>query len=134
MAAWLAIDRSDEENGGMMCVPKTAELEIKCPTPSDSTLYFTTEHVEPPDGLAAEHAILDPGDVLFFNGNTIHGSGPNASVDRFRRALIFHYVPASTLEMSSYYHALDFEGNPVGINHNADGGPCGTPQEAKGPH
>lgn len=134
MAAWVAIDRSDEENGGMMCVPETANLEIKCPTPSNTELYFTSDHVEPPEGLRPIHAILDPGDVLFFNGSTIHGSGPNISRDRFRRAFICHYVPASTLEMSHYYKAFDFAGNRVEITANQDGGPCGTVQEAKGPH
>jgi ectoine hydroxylase-related dioxygenase (phytanoyl-CoA dioxygenase family) len=134
MAAWVAIDRSDEENGGMMCVPNTFDLEIKCPTSSDSTLYFTTEHVEPPEGLEPIHTILEPGDVLFFNGNTIHGSGPNRSEDRFRRAFICHYVPKSTLEMSHWYKAFDFQGNRVAISVNDDGGPCGTVQPIAGPH
>jgi ectoine hydroxylase-related dioxygenase (phytanoyl-CoA dioxygenase family) len=33
---------------------------------------------------------MEPGDVLFFNGQVIHGSLPNRSSTRFRRALIAH--------------------------------------------
>lgn len=135
MAAWMAIDDCDEENGGMMCVPNTAGLDTQCPEKSDPTLYFTTEHVAPPPGTKPEICRMRAGDVLFFNGQTIHGSGPNTSKTRFRRSLICHYVPASTAEMSHWYKAFDFAGRPIPLKVNNDGGPCGTPHEAvKGPH
>lgn len=129
MAAWIAVDDADAGNGGMMCVPQTADLEIACPEKADPELYFTTEHVEPPAGLAPRMMNLKAGDVLFFNGNVIHGSTPNTSGDRFRRSLIFHYVPASTVEMSNYYEALSFDGARIAVAVNDDGGPCGTPQD-----
>ena len=68
---------------------------------------------------------LKAGDVLFFNGSVIHGSTPNTSADRFRRSLIFHYVPASTVEISHWYEALSFDGERQDIAVNMDGGPCG---------
>ena len=74
MAAWVAIDRCDAENGGMMCVPETGDYAIQCPEASDARLYFTTEHVAIPEGKTAILPIMEPGDVLFFNGSTIHGS------------------------------------------------------------
>src|SRR6185503_187519 len=98
MAAWLAIDDADEENGGMMCVPESHDLEIVCPQVADASKSFTTHLVEPPPGKSAVAMNLLAGDVLFFNGSVIHGSTPNTSHNRFRRALIFHYVPASTVE------------------------------------
>jgi ectoine hydroxylase-related dioxygenase (phytanoyl-CoA dioxygenase family) len=126
-AAWVALDRCDQENGAMMCVPETQDMDIVCPEKADNTLYFTTEHVPIPAGKTAVLPIMEPGDVLFFNGSTIHGSGPNRSKDRFRRSFICHYVPASTREMSHWYEAYDFEGHRVGgIEVNRDGGPCGT--------
>ena len=135
MAAWIAVDDADAGNGGMMCVPQTATLEVACPEKADPALFFTTEHVEPPPGLAPEMMELKAGDVLFFNGSVIHGSTPNTSADRFRRSLIFHYVPASTVEMSHYYEALSFDGAKQDIATNMDGGPCGTTQELPtGPH
>jgi phytanoyl-CoA hydroxylase len=83
MAAWVAVDDADAGNGGMMCVPQTARLEVACPEKADPALFFTTEHVEPPPGLAPEMMELKAGDVLFFNGSVIHGSTPNTSADRF---------------------------------------------------
>ncbi len=129
MAAWIAIDDADEGNGGMMCVPNTSALDIACPEKADPALYFSTEHVEPPPGLKPECVRLKAGDVLLFNGNVIHGSTPNTSVDRFRRSLICHYVPASTIQMSHYYEAYDFSAHRRDIETNEDGGPCGTPQD-----
>lgn len=135
MAAWIAIDDCDTENGGMMCVPETGGHEIVCPEASDPRLYFTTEHVPIPEGKTAVLPIMKPGDVLFFNGSTIHGSGPNSSATRFRRSLICHYVPQSTTEMSHWYKVFDEQGNPVPIQVNQDGGPCGTAHpEPQKPH
>ncbi len=135
MAAWVAVDDADAGNGGMMCVPQTAGLDIACPEKADPTLFFTSEHVEPPPGLEPKMMELKAGDVLFFNGSVIHGSTPNTSTDRFRRSLIFHYVPASTVEMSHYYEALSFDGEKQDIAVNLDGGPCGTTQDLPtGPH
>ncbi len=135
MAAWFAIDDCDEENGGMMCVPETANYEIQCPSKSDSTLYFTTEHVDIPEGKTAVLPRMKAGDVLFFNGNVIHGSGPNRSADRFRRSFICHYLPQSTVELSKYYAVYDFNGNQLHhIQPNVDGGPCGTPHQVATPH
>lgn len=135
MAAWIAVDDADAGNGGMMCVPQTAMLDIACPEQSDPTLSFTTEHVAPPPGLEPQMMQLKAGDVLFFNGSVIHGSTPNTSADRFRRSLIFHYVPASTVEISHWYEALSFDGEQQAIAINMDGGPCGTTQGLPvGPH
>jgi len=135
MAAWIAVDDADAGNGGMMCVPETATLDIACPEQADPALYFTTEHVEPPPGLEPRMMELRAGDVLFFNGSVIHGSTPNTSLDRFRRSLIFHYVPASTAEISHWYEAISFDGQARDIATNMDGGPCGTNQAAPaGPH
>ena len=127
IAAWIAVDDADEENGGMMCVPGTGDLEVACPEKSDPTIFFTTEHVEPPAGKKPEIVKLKAGDVLFFNGSVIHGSYPNTSKDRFRRSLICHYVPKSCIEVARGYHPLlDFEGNVVSREFATGGGPCGT--------
>jgi phytanoyl-CoA hydroxylase len=135
MAAWCAIDDCDEDNGGMMCVPQTQDLAIACPEKSDSKLYFTTEHVPIPEGKTAVLPRMRAGDVLFFNGSTIHGSGPNKSADRFRRSLIFHYLPQSTTEMSQYYEVIDFAGvKRKHVKANQDGGPCGTLTAPTAPH
>ena len=136
MAAWLAIDDADEGNGGMVVVPGTNRAEVVCPERADSTKFFTTDHVDVPEGLHEEPVTLKAGDVLFFNGSVIHGSYPNTSPDRFRRALIFHYVPRFSQELAHWYRSpTTFDGQVVSIAEATGGGPCGVAQPmATGPH
>jgi phytanoyl-CoA hydroxylase len=133
-AAWTAVDDADEGNGGMMVVPGTHDLAIACPEKADSSVSFTDAHVEPPPGLSPETVRLKAGDVLFFNGSVIHGSYPNTSTDRFRRAFICHYLPRTSIEISKHYATQTFDGEPIYFAEATGGGPCGTPFEIKGPH
>jgi ectoine hydroxylase-related dioxygenase (phytanoyl-CoA dioxygenase family) len=134
-AAWLAIDDADEENGGMVVVPGSHELPVLCPSRSDKTQFFTDHHVEVPDGLQVEPVRLKAGDMLFFNGSVIHGSYPNRSADRFRRAFICHYVPRASAEVSRGYPCVTFDDQPVSLADSTMGGPCGGAwEEVKGPH
>ncbi|MUT64399.1 phytanoyl-CoA dioxygenase family protein [Paenibacillus sp. NEAU-GSW1] len=135
IAAWTAIDAADMENGGMLLVPKTNDYEIVCPDLADSKESFTTHYVKPPKEEKAIPAIMDKGDVLFFNGNLIHGSYRNKSKDRFRRAFICHYANESATKISHYYRPLyRADGSPVDLEMNMDGGPCGIEHEISYPH
>jgi len=133
IAAWVALDRADGENGGLQVVPGTHRMDIFCPEEADQAVSFTREYVPVPPGLEAVQIDLDPGDVLFFNGSLVHGSGPNRSTDRFRRSFICHYIGRSAERMSSWYRPiLTMDGDEVILDANTDGGPCGT--EATSPH
>lgn len=134
MAAWIAIDDADSENGGLVIVPGTHSMDIVCPERADHEQFFTTEQVPIPDGLHEMPLTLKAGDVLFFNGSLVHGSYPNRSADRFRRALICHYIPASCREAAGFYHPLlRFDGRAVDhIGTSAGGGPCGTEGRERG--
>ena len=135
IAAWLAVDAADPHNGGMVVVPGSNHTEVVCPEKADSTRFFTSDHVSIPEGMAEVPLELNAGDVLFFNGSVIHGSYPNSSTDRFRRAFICHYVPVSSAALSHYYtEPTTFNGEVVGIPASADGGPCGTAEAVMGPH
>ncbi|HMK85952.1 MAG TPA: phytanoyl-CoA dioxygenase family protein [Steroidobacteraceae bacterium] len=136
VAAWVTIDDADEDNGGMRCVPGTGSYPLQCPEESDLSESFTTEHVAPPAGSRAQALTLEAGDVLFFNGSVIHGSGPNLSATRFRRAFICHYVPLGTTELSDWYSTpVRFNGELRSIPAATGGGPCGsTGDGAQGPH
>ncbi len=135
-AMWLAIDDADMENGGMVVVPGTQDMEVVCPEPTDKTQFFTDHHVPVPPGKEVASITLKAGDVLFFNGSVIHGSYPNKSKDRFRRAFICHYVPASSVELSHWYtQPTRFDGTLVEIPEATGGGPCGMAETmVKGPH
>jgi ectoine hydroxylase-related dioxygenase (phytanoyl-CoA dioxygenase family) len=136
IAAWVAIDDADAENGGMLCVSNTRNYPIQCPEEANLLDSFTIEHVTPPPGSAAELVPMRAGDVLFFNGNVIHGSGPNRSTQRFRRAFICHYVPRSTTELSPWYSTpYRFNRELMSIPGANGGGPCGNAEDGQqAPH
>ena len=48
VAAWIAIDRCDAENGAMMIVPKTNHEEVVCPGVADQATSFTKHYVIKP--------------------------------------------------------------------------------------
>ncbi len=133
IAAWVALDPADRENGGLEVVPGTHRMDVFCPEEADTSVSFTRDYVPVPEGLEAVPVDLEPGDVLFFNGQLVHGSQPNRTTDRFRRSFICHYVGRSSERMSAWYRPiLDFDGNELEMDENKGGGPCGT--EVAGPH
>ena len=76
---------------------------------------------------------MKAGDVLFFNGQLIHGSFPNSSESRFRRALIGHYIDAEADQVAKYYHpVMRFDGTTVDLDISEDGGQCGVWVEEDG--
>lgn len=135
IAAWTAIDAADDENGGLLVVPKTNTIEIACPDIADDKESFTTHYVKPPKDEKAMPVIMQRGDVLFFNGNLIHGSYRNKTKDRFRRAFICHYVNESATHISNHYRPLHRQnGETVDLEVNPNGGPCGEEFQAVYPH
>ena len=126
IAAWIALDVVDRDNGGLELIPGTHRMEIFCPEEADSSVSFTREHVPPPPGLSAVPADMQPGDVLFFNGSVVHGSAPNDSPDRFRRSFISHYAPGTTERISNGYPTARMTGERVELERSQGGGPCGT--------
>jgi hypothetical protein len=130
VAAWVALDPSDEGNGGMMVVPGTQDQPVLCPHEADPERSFTRDEVDIPPGLEPVTVPLAAGDVLFFHGTLVHGSYPNTSRDRFRRAFICHYVAASTARISDWYNPLVApDGREVRLPANPWGGPCGEEHE-----
>jgi phytanoyl-CoA hydroxylase len=130
LAAWLALDDCDEENGCMMLVPGTQDLPIICqqeqPGLSEEQWHNITTPLPP--GKEAVPALMKRGDVLFFNGSVIHGSYKNRSDNRFRRTLIGHYIAAETKQVAKYYFPVfRMDGSRVedGIAEGDPSGPCG---------
>jgi phytanoyl-CoA hydroxylase len=115
IGAWIALDRADTENG---CVWITAGSQDEPIYPdADETRghggdvqladMFAIEGADDPDetrnGLtpvAAKYAgrevpaVLDPGDVVLFDGHVLHRSHTNRSRTRSRRAFVAHYCNA----------------------------------------
>lgn len=126
IAAWMALDPCDDENGCLRVVPGSQNWPLLCTTKADTTQSFTDVTVPVPEGSEVVPMVMEPGDVLFFNGQVVHGSGPNRSEDRFRRSLIGHYIAGDAREVWKWYHpALRMDGTVVDLNVSESGGTCG---------
>ena len=133
VAAWLALDDCDEENGCLQVVPGSHDLPVLCTIPADTSKSFTNVTVPIPADMSAASVVMQAGDVLFFNGQLIHGSLPNVSQTRFRRALITHYIVGEAQQVSHFYHpALRFDGSEVTLDASQDGSECGVWVEQDG--
>jgi ectoine hydroxylase-related dioxygenase (phytanoyl-CoA dioxygenase family) len=123
----LALDDCDEANGCLQVVPGSHALPVLCTTAADTTQSFTDVTVPVPEGMTVQPIIMQAGDVLFFNGQLIHGSLPNTSTDRFRRSLIGHYVVGEAEKVYKWYHpALKFDGTEMSLAESQDGSECGV--------
>lgn len=127
VAAWLAIDRCDEANGCLRVVPGTHDIPVLCTVDADADVSFTADTVELPPGYEPISLIMEPGDVLFFNGQLVHGSYPNSTDDRFRRAMIGHYIVGEAEAVAKWYHpVLRMDGSEIDLGVSEQGGPCGV--------
>ncbi len=127
MAAWMALDRCDEENGCMRVVPGSHTWPLLCTTKADTTQSFSDITVPIPEGTPIDAVRMEPGDVLFFNGSLVHGSFPNTSQDRFRRSLIAHYIQGEAEQVYEWYHpALRMDGTPIELGFSERGSKCGV--------
>jgi phytanoyl-CoA hydroxylase len=125
IAAWMALEVCDEENGCLEVVPGSQDWPVLCTIPADTSVSFTDVTIPLPDNAELVPIVMQPGDVLFFNGSLVHGSKPNRS-DRFRRSLVGHYVEGDARECSLWYHpALRLDGSPVELVRGPGGGKCG---------
>jgi ectoine hydroxylase-related dioxygenase (phytanoyl-CoA dioxygenase family) len=127
MAAWLALDDCDIENGCLQVVPGTQNAPLLCTVKADTTQSFTDVTVPLGDGMKPAPVLMKAGDVLFFNGQLVHGSFPNTSQDRFRRSLIGHYIVGDAQKVAEFYHpALRMDGSVVTLEASERGGACGV--------
>ena len=128
IAAWMALEPIDEANGCLQVVPNTQDLPLICPVEADENESFTTIAVPLPPGLEPVPMRLQAGDVLFFNGQIIHGSFPNTTSDRFRCALVGHYIEGHAKEVMAFDRpVLRMDGTIFeGIEESPAGGECGA--------
>lgn len=108
---WLALDKTDKENGCMRVIPGSHK----------DTLINKSSYVKQQDEMAFEIAMdpklvnesksvdieLEPGDVEIHHPNIVHGSWPNRS-DRWRRGLTIRYIPTTTRITAEKPHPAAF--------------------------
>lgn len=90
IGVWIALDEATADNGCMHIIPgshqegATPHYSVRDWQLCDSQVPVSRDVIVP----------LKPGGILFFHGLLYHGTPSNLSTMR-RRALQFHYVPAS---------------------------------------
>jgi ectoine hydroxylase-related dioxygenase (phytanoyl-CoA dioxygenase family) len=99
ITVWLALDRSDDENGCLRVIPGT-QHETLLPTEdmvrqNEGSAFDIGMDAEKVDVSQAISLILNPGDISIHHSNIVHGSEPNTS-PRWRRGLTIRYIPTST--------------------------------------
>jgi ectoine hydroxylase-related dioxygenase (phytanoyl-CoA dioxygenase family) len=100
IGVWVALDPADAANGFMTLLPGSHKLGMLEAEAADISKSFTGGGAKMPEGAQELGIAMQPGDVLFFDGKTVHGSHPNVTTDRFRRSFICHFVGE---------HAVQFE-------------------------
>ena len=80
-----------------------------------------------PAGTPTAPVLLKAGDVLFFNGQLVHGSFPNTSKNRFRRSLIGHYIEGDSAQVARWYKpTLRMDGSEIDLTMSEGGSQCGV--------
>lgn len=92
---WVALDRSDQDTGGLMVIPgsHTVPAQPLRPHPGQSDVFGYEIDPALVDSWRAQPVTLLPGDVSAHHPNVIHGSGPNRSTYP-RRGLAIRYRPS----------------------------------------
>ena len=127
MARMAAPVRNADERRRLQVVPGSGALPVLCAEKADTRVSFTDVTVPIPDGTSVAAVPMAAGDVLFFNGSLIHGSYPNRSADRFRRALIGHYIAGEAETVgSSTIPSSQMDGTQVELGVSEGGERCGV--------
>jgi len=127
LAAWMALDRCDEVNGCLQVVAGSHNWPVLCTEKANTKKSFTDVTVPIPEGSTVVPVVMQPGDVLFFNGSLVHGSLPNRSRTRFRRSLIAHYIEGDSEQVARAYNpVLRMDGTVVDVALSERGGQCGV--------
>lgn len=97
LAAWIACDDTDSENGGLFVVPRSHHDPIQPhEEPVDPSQRKVYVEVRSARSRREQEVSLKAGSAVFFPGRMLHRSGHNQT-DRRRRAFALHYANAKSL-------------------------------------
>lgn len=126
---WLAVDRSDEENGCMKVIPGTHTTTLlnheDMVAQDEESLFDVGMDANAVDETKAISLILNPGDISIHHPNIVHGSYANTS-PRWRRGLTIRYMPATTRILREPPHHSAFILRGQGIANGNDWQPLPT--------
>ncbi|WP_214482985.1 phytanoyl-CoA dioxygenase family protein [Bacillus sp. SM2101] len=129
VALWISLDESDQENGSLCFLPKSHQygllsINLKAEHPYG---ILSTQVNNANTNLSEEMNEVciktQPGDVVVFDGNTIHGSSSNDTINRFRRSFAIHFTTKDVKKVFANFNNLyDREGNIIPKKVNKDHG------------
>lgn len=99
IGAWIALDDATVENGCLWVIPSSHKPGVlwKQEWHGDKSFDCSFESRGFPYTTADEVPVeVKRGSIVFFNGYTLHRSLPNRAKSGFRRALVNHYMSASS--------------------------------------
>ena len=100
VGAWIAVDDATVDNGCLWIIPGShTPGYIHRRVPNDSAEFADVDTVDV-SGYPDDHLVpveVASGSIVFFNGYVLHGSHGNKTPDRFRTALVNHYMSAESM-------------------------------------
>ncbi len=102
VGCFVAIDAMDAENGTLQVVPGSHRVAEFARKPAAPDASIVPEEFVRPDGAEVVTVPMQPGDVLLFHAAVLHGSMPNRSQTRWRRAITHHYVSGAVRTVSPH--------------------------------
>jgi len=97
---WIAVDDADIDNGCLWVIPGSHKnMPIKQRIPYKGNEYGDVDMctLDPYTEKQAIPVEVKKGTVVFFNGYLFHSSLRNKTKDRFRTALVSHYMSAESM-------------------------------------
>jgi ectoine hydroxylase-related dioxygenase (phytanoyl-CoA dioxygenase family) len=111
--AWVALDRSDTENGCMRVIPGSQRANVlHAHLTEERADALFTQRIEDEafDERTAADVVLDPGQMSLHDVYLIHGSAPNRS-SRRRAGVAIRYMPATSV----FEHKLMAPSSATGV-------------------
>jgi ectoine hydroxylase-related dioxygenase (phytanoyl-CoA dioxygenase family) len=129
VTAWIAFEGADLETGCLGFVPGSHRFGVKAFANIFTDRGFDLEHGPEARGIAPEFAPVNPGDVSFHHGLTIHVAKPNASARTRRVHTMIYFADGSTRKQSRQRHpCVDRAGIEPGALVRSDVTPIAWPR------
>ncbi|MCM3399736.1 phytanoyl-CoA dioxygenase family protein [Oceanobacillus profundus] len=129
VALWISLEETNKDNGSLCFIPKSHKFGLFSINLSSAHPYgvLTTaineDNPNLPEDMQIVHIETQPGDVVVFDGNTIHGSNGNNTLNKFRRSFAIHFTTSDVEKVFSNFNNLyDRKGNIVKKKVNKDHG------------
>ncbi|GEM_PF-5110761 len=109
VAVWIACDKIDSDNGPLLYYPGSHVIpryDYKDTTSAGFGPYLEDQMVS--KKLSSELFFADPGDILLWDGDLVHGGSTAFDKEKRRLSLVFHYTfhTSHRMNMHTRIHEL----------------------------